>query len=116
MKAVPVHRRALLAVSAVLCTGVALAACGESVPYGGQNAATHSASGIFVSNTVGGGGDVSNNDVPTVTYLPPGAKRPASPPAGLQATLKSVEGAVTGGCWQDGAIGNVYGAYDQAFW
>lgn len=116
MRPTRAHKRALLAVPAALCAGAALAACGASVPYGGENAATHPASGIFVSNTVGGGGDVSNTDVPTVTYVAPGPKPPAVLPAGQQATVKAIQSSVTGGCWEDGNTGNVYGAYGQVFW
>jgi hypothetical protein len=96
---------------------LAAAGCGVSVDQGGRNAATHPASGIFVSNTVGGGGAISTKHaVPTVTYQPPNNKPPAAVPAGLAQTEKAVEAAITGGCWEDSHQGDVNGAYDQLFW
>ena len=82
---------------------------------GGENAATHPASGIFVSNTVGGG-NISVKTNPTVAYQPPPSTPPASVPAGLTTAVADIESVVTGGCWQDAHFGNVYGAYDQFFW
>lgn len=116
MRRAPGHKRALLAFSALASVGLAAAGCGVSVDQGGHNAATHPASGIFVSNTVGGGADISAKSSPTVTYQPPNNKAPSVLPAGLAQTEKAVEAAVTGGCWQDSHQGDVYGAYDQLFW
>ncbi len=102
--------------SAVLaCTAVALSACGASVAQGGQNAATHPASGIFVSPTVGAG-DVSAQPAPLPPYQPPSSAPPPVLPPGQLATVAAVQSAVHGGCWQDARAGNVYGAYDQHFW
>jgi hypothetical protein len=105
--------------AAIVAAGVVIAlvagGCGDSVRAGGENAATHPASGIFVSNTVGGG-NISVQDNPSVPYQPPSSTPPASVPAGLTSTVSQVESAVTGGCWQDAHAGNVYGAYDQFFW
>jgi hypothetical protein len=105
---------------AILAAGLAtialvLGGCGDSVRAGGENAATHPASGIFVSNTVGGG-DISVRNSPTLPYQPPPSTPPASVPAGLTGAVAHIESVVTGGCWQDAHSGNVYGAYDQLFW
>lgn len=110
------NKRVLPVASVLLGTAALLAGCGVSVAAGGRNAATHPASGIFVLNTVGGRGAVSSRSFPTVTYQAPKSTPPAQLPAGLTSTLKSIESAVTGGCWQDSHEGNQYGAYDQVFW
>jgi len=106
--------------SVVLSVGLAMAAaalggCGVSVPGGGENAATHPASGIWVSPTVGAG-NVSGHPAPVVAVSIPPNTPPASLPSGLSATETAIESAVTGGCWEDSHEGDVYGAYDQLFW
>ena len=116
MKNAASHQRALMAVSVLASAGLFVAGCGVSVAAGGNNAATHPASGIFDSNTVGGGADVSGKPAPPVPYNPPSNKPPAVLPAGLRATAKAVEAAVKGGCWQDSHQGDLFGAYDQLFW
>jgi hypothetical protein len=111
-----VHQRAFLAASGLVAAGLAVAGCGVSVAAGHDNAATHPASGIFVSNTVGGGLDISQRQTPPVKYVAPDNKPPAVLPAGLAAEVKAIRGAVKGGCWEDSHSGNNYGAYDQLFW
>ena len=108
-------KRAATLVAGVTALLLALGGCGESVAAGGRNAATHPASGIWVSNTVGGG-PVSGEGAPPATYQVPSSTPPASLPAGLSATVGAVKAAVTGGCWDDAHQGNMYGAYDQVFW
>jgi hypothetical protein len=108
-------KRAAILAAGIATVSVALGGCGVSVDAGGENAATHPASGIFVSNTVGGAG-ISVKTNPTVAYQPPSSTPPASVPAGLTAAVSHIESVVTGGCWQDAHYGNVYGAYDQLFW
>jgi len=108
-------QRAAILAAGVATMALALGGCGESVRTGGENAATHPASGIFVSNTVGGG-NISVHSNPTVPYQPPASTPPASVPSGLMSAVAHVESVVTGGCWQDAHFANVYGAYDQLFW
>jgi hypothetical protein len=108
-------KRALIVASGLVSAALALAGCGVSVAAGGENAASHPASGIFVSPTVGGG-DISVRSTPTVVYTAPKNTPPAVLPPGLTATAKAVQGVVSGGCWDDSHQGNVYGAYDQVFW
>ncbi|MGD0810723.1 MAG: hypothetical protein ABSA91_13610 [Acidimicrobiales bacterium] len=108
-------KRAAILAAGIAAVAVALGGCGVSVDAGGENAATHPASGIFVSNTVGGG-NISVHTNPTVAYQPPPSTPPASVPAGLTSAVAHIESVVTGGCWQDAHYGNVYGAYDQLFW
>lgn len=107
--------------SALLVVGfaavsLALAGCGDSVAAGGENAATHPASGIFVARTVGGENISEPYPTPTVPYLPPSSTPPQPLPAGQSATVAAIEKAVTGGCWEDSHSGDLYGAYDQLFW
>ena len=106
---------------AVLAAGfatvsLALAGCGDSVPAGGENAATHPASGIWVSPTVGGLTISELYPTPTVPFQAPPGTPPRTLPSGLVATEDAVQSALSGGCWQDAHFGNVYGAYDQLFW
>jgi hypothetical protein len=108
-------RRAVLAVS-FAAVAVALSGCGVSVSAGGENAATHPASGIWVARTVGGENISEPYPTPTVAYQPPSSTPPKTLPPGLSATEAAVEKAVTGGCWEDAHQGDVYGAYDQLFW
>ena len=108
-------KRAAIVAAGVVTISLALGGCGVSVDAGGENAATHPASGIFVSNTVGGA-SISVKTNPTVVYQPPSSTPPASVPSGLTSAVASIESLVTGGCWQDAHYGNVYGAYDQLFW
>ena len=109
------NKRVLLVASGLVAAGALVAGCGVSVAAGHENAATHPASGIFVSNTVGGGA-VSTKSLPPVTYTPPSSTLPAVTAPGLASTVKAIEAAVSGGCWQDSHAGNNYGAYDQLFW
>ncbi|MGC8626872.1 MAG: hypothetical protein ACP5VR_04815 [Acidimicrobiales bacterium] len=99
----------------VASAAVALSACGVSVAQGGENAATHPASGIFVSPTVGAGA-VSGQAAPLPSFRLPPSTPPAKPPEGQVAAVRAIQAAVKGGCWQDAHAGNVYGAYDQHFW
>jgi hypothetical protein len=109
-------KRGTIVASGVLTAALALAGCGEvSVGAGGENAATHPASGIWESNTVGGG-DVSGHALPSVPLTLPPSTPPLSLPSGLNAAETALESAVTGGCWQNAHAGDVYGAWDQLFW
>jgi len=108
-------KRAAILAAGIATVTVVLGGCGDSVRAGGENAASHPASGIFVSNTVGGG-NISVKSNPTVPYQPPPSTPPASIPTGLTSAVADIEPVVTGGCWQDAHLGNVYGAYDQLFW
>ncbi|HTW07670.1 MAG TPA: hypothetical protein VME46_09175 [Acidimicrobiales bacterium] len=100
----------------LIAVSLGLAGCGVSVAAGGENAATHPASGIFVATTNGGGNISERAPAPTAPYQPPSNTPPKSLPPGLVATKRAVEAAVSGGCWQDSFHGNLYGAYDQLFW
>lgn len=108
-------KRPLLLGSFLVTAALSVAGCGVSLAAGGSNAATHPASGIFTSNTVGGALDVSSKE-PLLSYRSPSNKPPATPPPGQSATVKAVEAAVSGGCWQDSGQGDYYHAYDQVFW
>ena len=108
-------RRAVLAAS-FAAVAVALSGCGVSVSAGGENAATHPASGIWVARTVGGENISEPYPTPTIAYQAPANTPPKTLPPGLSATEAAVEKAVTGGCWEDVHEGNLYGAYDQLFW
>jgi len=99
----------------IASAAVALSACGISVAQGGENAAAHPASGIFVSPTVGGG-VVSGQAAPLPGYRPPPSTPPETLPKGQVEAVEVVQAAIRGGCWQDAHAGNVYGAYDQYFW
>ena len=89
-------KRAAILAAGIATIAVALGGCGVSVDAGGENAATHPASGIFVSNTVGGAG-ISVKTNPTVVYQPPSSTPPASVPAGLTSAVADIESVVTGG-------------------
>jgi hypothetical protein len=102
-------------VSGLVVAALALGGCGVSVAAGGRNAASHPASGEFVSPTLGGD-NVSGSNPPLPPVQLPSSTPPASLPSGLSATVSAIEQAVTGGCWQDAHAGSVYGAYDQWFW
>jgi predicted small secreted protein len=108
-------RRAALAASFV-AVSLALAGCGDSVSAGGENAATHPASGIWVARTVGGENISEPYPTPTAPFQLPANIAPKTLPPGLSATEAAVQSAVTGGCWEDAHEGNLYGAYDQLFW
>lgn len=108
-------KRSVTMLAGMTTAALALAGCGVSVAAGGQNAATHPASGIFESNTVGGG-NISGHPSPTVPLTLPPSTPPSSLAAGLAQAEIDLRAAVTGGCWQDAHLGNVYGAYDQLFW
>ncbi len=108
-------KRAAILAAGIATVSVVLGGCGDSVRAGGENAASHPASGIFVSNT-DGGGNISVKSNPAVPYQPPPSTPPASIPTGLTSAVADIESVVTGGCWQDAHFGNVYGAYDQIFW
>jgi len=107
-------RAALVVGCASIC--LALAGCGDSVAAGGENAATHPASGIWVARTVGGENISEPYPTPTVPFQPPSSTPPPALPSGQGATVAATESAVTGGCWQDAHAGDLYGAYDQLFW
>ncbi len=94
---------------------LALGGCGVSVAAGGHNAATHPASGIWVSPTVGGG-PISGGATASVSFQPPSSTPPTALPAGLTSTVAGIQHSVTGGCWDNADSGSVYGAYDQYFW
>jgi hypothetical protein len=94
---------------------LALGGCGVGVAAGGENAATHPATGIFVSPTAGAG-NVSGHPQPVVQVQVPSSTPPSPLPAGLAATEAAVKSAIRGGCWEDSHAGNFYGAYDQLFW
>jgi hypothetical protein len=108
-------KRAVLLATGFTGLALVLGGCGVSVASGGENAATHPASGIWVSNTVGAD-NVSGEAGPTVAFDRPSSTAPGRLPAGLVATEASIKSVVGGGCWQDAHAGNVYGAYDQLFW
>jgi hypothetical protein len=109
------NRRAAILASAGATVTLALGGCGVSVARGGENAATHPSSGIFVSPTVGGN-TISVVNSPTMTFQPPSSTPPSPLPAGLTSTESAIEPAVTGGCWENSHTGNLYGGYDQLFW
>jgi hypothetical protein len=108
-------RRPATLVFGLAAAALALGGCGVSVAAGGRDAATHPASGIWVSPTVGGG-NVSGGAPPAAPFRPPPSTPPASRPSGLASTLEDVQRTVTGGCWENAHYGSVYGAYDQFFW
>jgi hypothetical protein len=110
-----VKRGVLLAVG-LATVALALGGCGESVHRGGENAATHPASGIWVSPTFGAQNTSGHVGPPTPPIGPFPATPPAAVPPGQIATVSRIQQAVTGGCWQNAALGNVYGAYNQHFW
>jgi hypothetical protein len=102
---------AFLAAASLTLTG-----CGVSVHAGGENAATHPASGIWVARTVGGENISEPYPTPTVPFQLPPNTPPKILAPGLSATVAATQSAVTGGCWEDSHEGNLYGAYDQLFW
>ena len=108
-------RRTTTLVSGLAVAALALGGCGVSVSAGGRSAATHPASGIWVSPTVGGG-PISGAAPAGVPFQPPPSTPPAALPAGLTSTVSDIQAAVTGGCWDNAHFGSVYGAYDQYFW
>lgn len=108
-------RRAALAAS-FAAVSLSLAGCGVSVTAGGENAATHPASGIWVARTVGGENVSEPYPTPTAPFRQPANVAPKTVPPGLAATEAAVQSAITGGCWEDAHAGNLYGAYDQLFW
>ncbi|HUB69901.1 MAG TPA: hypothetical protein VL984_05725 [Acidimicrobiales bacterium] len=108
-------KRAVL-VSALVAIPLALAGCGASVAAGGQNAATHPASGTWVATTVGSENISESSPAPTVAYTAPASTPPKVLPGGLESTRAAVESAVSGGCWENSGQGNLYGAFDQLFW
>jgi hypothetical protein len=109
------RRRATTTVFGLAAAALAMGGCGVSVAAGGRNAATHPASGIWVSPTVGGG-SISGPAAPSSAYQPPPSTPPAALPAGLTSTVTDIQHVVTGGCWDNAHFGSVYGAYDQLFW
>lgn len=108
-------RRALGLVALAGSLALGLAGCGVSVAAGGENAATHPATGVFVSPTVGAG-NVSGHPVPPSPLQVPSSTPPKPLPPGLVKTVSSIEAALAGGCWENSHAGNVYGAWDQLFW
>lgn len=107
-------KRAVVLAAGLATVTLALTGCGVSVHRGGENAATNPASGIWVSPT-DGAGNISGSPEPVIptTTLP---RPPARPPAGQDALVARIQATVTGGCWQNAGVGNVYGAFDQHFW
>ncbi len=108
-------KRTATLLAGALTAALALAGCGDSVAAGGANAATNPASGIWVSNTVGGG-NISGHPNPTVPVTLPASRPPASAVPGVARTISALKSAVVGGCWEGSGAGNVYGAYGQLFW
>ena len=108
-------KRTATLLAGALTAALALAGCGDSVAAGGANAATNPASGIWVSNTVGGG-NISGHPNPTVPVTLPASRPPASAVPGVARTISALKSAVVGGCWEGSRAGNVYGAYGQLFW
>ena len=111
------YKRAAVLVASLATMTVVLGVCGDSVRGGGENASTHPASGIWVSPTVGAE-NISGHPGPLVPppEPAPSSTPPVDVPAGQRSTVASVELVVRGGCWQNGNLGNLYGAYDQQFW
>jgi hypothetical protein len=109
-------KRGIVLVAGLATVALLLAGCGESVHKGGENAATHPSNAIWVSPTVGADNISGHPGLPT----PPAERIPPSPPsaapAGQVATVTKIQSALSSGCWQNAALGNVYGAYDQHFW
>jgi hypothetical protein len=99
-------RAAFLTAAAALV----LCGCGQSVATGGENAATHPASGYSVSQTIGGAGFAG----PTVPTTTPPSTAPET--SAERTAISRIEQTVTNGCWQDAHQGNVWGATDQVFW
>jgi len=109
------RRRVTTTVFGLATAALALGGCGVSLAAGGRDAATHPASGIWVSPTVGGG-SVSGGSQPSIPFQPPPSAPPAALPSGLTSTVGDIQRVVTGGCWDNAHYGSVYGAYDQLFW
>jgi hypothetical protein len=111
------YKRAAVLVAGLATMTVVLGACGDSVRAGGENASTNPASGIWVSPTVGAENISGHLGPPVPPQQPlPSSTPPVPVPAGQKSTVANVELVVHGGCWQDGNVGNLYGAYDQQFW
>ena len=94
---------------------LALGGCGDGVAAGGENAAEHPSTGIYVSPTVGAG-NTSGHPIPPATVQVPSSTPPSPTPAGLVATASAVQSALASGCWENAHAGDIYGAWDQLFW
>ena len=105
----------MLAVGAAAVV-LALGGCGDSVHAGGENAAVHPSSAIWVSPTEGANNISGHKGPPIPPSGPLPAKTPTALPAGQVSTVTHIQSAVNGGCWQNAGLGNVYGAYNQHFW
>ncbi len=109
-------KRAVLLAAGLATATLVLAGCGDSVHAGGENAAIHPSSAIWVSRTVGADNISGHVGPPIPAAGPLPATPPVAVPAGQIATVTTIQTDVSGGCWQNAALGNVYGAYDQHFW
>jgi hypothetical protein len=109
-------KRAVMLAAGLATVALALAGCGESVHAGGENAALHPSNAIWVSPTVGAENISGHIGPPVPPAEPPPATTPPAVPAGQVATVTQIQAVVSGGCWQNAGLGNVYGAYDQHFW
>jgi hypothetical protein len=108
-------KRGVLLAAGLATVTLVLAGCGDSVHAGGENAAIHPSSGIWVSPTVGAE-NISGHPGPVVPPAGLPATPPVAVPPGQISTVTSIQTVVSGGCWQNASLGNVYGAYDQHFW
>jgi hypothetical protein len=109
-------KRAVMLAAGLATVALALAGCGDSVHAGGENAAIHPSSGIWVSPTDGAANISGHKGPPVPPAEPLPGKTPTAVPAGQISTVTDIQAVVNGGCWQNAGLGNVYGAYDQHFW
>ena len=110
-------KRAVMLAAGLATVALALAGCGDSVHAGGENAAIHPSSAIWVSPARSARKTSPATSVPPI---PPSEPFPATPPTAVPAGPgrhgDPIQTVVNGGCWQNAGLGNVYGAYDQHFW
>jgi hypothetical protein len=109
-------KRGVVLAAGLAAVALLLGGCGESVRQGGENAATHPASGIWVSPTDGADNISGHVGPPTPPSGPFPPAPPTAVPPGQIASVAKIQSAVSGGCWFNSALGNVYGAFDQHFW
>jgi hypothetical protein len=109
-------KRGVVLAAGLATVALALGGCGDSVHQGGENAAIHPSSGIWVSPTFGAENTSGHVGLPTPPVGPAPATPPVAVPSGQVSAVSRIQLAVTGGCWQNAALGNVYGAYNQHFW
>jgi hypothetical protein len=109
-------KRAVMVAAGLAMVALALAGCGDSVHAGGENAAIHPSSAIWVSPTDGAANISGHKGPPIPPAEPLPAKTPTAVPAGQISTVTNIQTVVNGGCWKNAGLGNVYGAYDQHFW